>query len=98
MLLVVLLILDVLLVLVVLLVLSSHCGANILPRLIGLGPNDVLRPLLHLVEVLAPSVKLLQACQVDRVDEEAVLDLEVERRVASQRWRQVDLQEPRLEI
>ena len=64
-------------ILVVLLVLSSRRGADILPRLIGLGPNDVLRPLLHLVEVLPPSVELPQARQVNRVDEEAVLDLEV---------------------
>lgn len=64
-----------------------HTRAGRLTRLKALRPGYILNALLHLVQVLTPPIELAQARQVERVDEQAVLDLQIERRIAAERRR-----------
>lgn len=75
-----------------------HSCAGSLTRLKGLCPGYIFNTLLHLVEVLTPPVKLAKTSQVERVNKQAVLDLQVQRRVTAKRGRQVHLEQPRLQV
>ena len=57
-----------------------------------------LHAVLHLVFILFFPVELLDANQIKSVGQQIVLDLEVESAITCQRWRQVDLDQPGLQV
>ena len=69
-----------------------------LARLVCLRAGNVLRPLLHLVEIFAPAIESAETRQVESVDEKTVLNFQIEWRVASQRRGDVHLEQPGLQI
>ena len=60
----------------------------------ALCPHERLHPLLDFSDVLFALFELADADEVERVRDEVSLDVRVERRVARERGREVDLEQP----
>lgn len=66
--------------------------------LVRFRSHDVFESVFHLRDVVPSPVKLADTCHIDGVKEELGFDLEVERRLSSQGWTQVDFHQPRFQV